>query len=114
LRFAREKRDLQAIAVAGPALFQSWTEAKGRNAFRDERAWAANEPLRHTNDLAGVPLGVWCGAEDPFVDAARELISRTRPEVADITSGAHEDGYFRRVLPDMLRFVGQHLDPTGR
>jgi S-formylglutathione hydrolase FrmB len=114
LRFARERQELRAVAVAGPALFRSWAEAKGRNAFRDERAWAANEPLRHTNDLAGVPLGVWCGTEDPFVDAARELISRTRPEVADIASGAHEDGYFLRVLPDMLRFVGQHLGPTGR
>jgi S-formylglutathione hydrolase FrmB len=110
LRFARSRRDLHAVAVAAPALFQTWADAQDRDTFRDERHWAANEPLRHTADLAGVPLGVWCGTEDPFVDAARELIDRTRPESAEITAGAHENGYFLRVLPDMLRFVGTRLD----
>jgi S-formylglutathione hydrolase FrmB len=109
LRLARSHEDLRAVAVAGPALFRSWADAKGRNAFRDERQWAANEPLRHTNEIAGVPLGVWCGTGDPFVDAARELVDRTRPDVAAITSGAHDDGYFLRVLPDMMRFIGDRI-----
>lgn len=109
LRLARGRRDLRAVAVAGPALFRSWAEARERDVFRDERQWAANEPLRHTGELAGVPLGVWCGTEDPFVDAARELIDRTRPETAAISSGTHDDGFFRRVTPDMLRFVGDRI-----
>ncbi len=104
LRYARE-RDLRAVAVAGPAVFRSWDEARTRHVFRDERHWAANEPLRHPPD---VPLGIWCGTEDPFDDAARELAGRTGAH-ADIGPGAHEDGYFRRVLPDMLRFVGTEL-----
>jgi hypothetical protein len=115
LRLARE-RDLRAVAVAGPALFRSWTEAKERNAFRDDRQWAANEPLRHTREIAGVPLGVWCGTDDPFVDAARELVDRAGPEVATIGPGTHEDGYFLRVLPDMIRFVGltSHWATSGK
>lgn len=109
LRLARDRRDLRAVAVVGPALFRSWAEAQGRNAFRDERQWAANEPLRHTDDIAGVPLGVWCGTDDPFVDAARELVDRTDPTLAVIGPGAHEGGYFLRVTPDVIRFIGTRI-----
>lgn len=108
LRFAREE-DALAVAVAGPALFRDWPEARSRDAFRDERQWAAAEPLQHTGDLVGTPLGVWCGTEDPFLDAARELADRTHPAVAAFDSGAHDGGYFLRVLPEMLRFVGDRL-----
>ena len=104
LRFARA-RSLRAVAVAGPALFRSWQEARTRNVFRDERHWAANEPLRHP---PRVPLKIWCGTEDPFVDAARDLAERTGAQ-ADIGPGAHDGGYFLRVLPDMLRFAGTRL-----
>jgi S-formylglutathione hydrolase FrmB len=106
LRYARERQELRAVGVVGPALFRSWAEARQRNVFRDERQWAANEPLRHTEDIAGIPLGVWCGTDDPFADAARELIDRTSPSVAVVGPGAHENGYFLRVMPEVLRFVG--------
>jgi pimeloyl-ACP methyl ester carboxylesterase len=109
LRFARTRQDLRAVAVISPALFRDWSEAKTRNAFRDEQQWAANEPLRHTNDLKGTTLGVWCGTDDPFVDAARELIDRTHPKVAAIGPGTHESGYFRRVTPDVMHFIGQSV-----
>lgn len=109
LRLARDRRDLRAVAVIGPALFRSWAEAQRRDAFRDERQWAANEPLRHTRDIAGVPLGVWCGNDDPFVDSARELVDRTDPEVAAIGPGTHENTYFLRVMPDVIRFVGARI-----
>lgn len=112
LRLAREQ-DLAAVAAVGPALFRDWAEAKGRNVFRDERQWAANEPLRHTAELGGVPLGVWCGTDDPFVDAARLLADRTAPEIEDIGPGTHEDGYFLRVLPDVIQFIGDRIDQSG-
>jgi len=109
LRYLRERRDLRAVGGVGPALFRDWAEAKGRNAFRDERQWADNEPLRHTGDIDGVRLGVWCGTDDPFVGSARELVDRTHPEVASIGPGTHENGYFLRVMPEVLRFVGYRI-----
>ncbi|MBB4910006.1 alpha/beta hydrolase [Actinophytocola algeriensis] len=108
LRYAREA-DLRAVAVIGPALFQDWADAKARDVFRDEGHWLANEPLRHTGDLGNTALGVWCGTEDPFVGAAREFVRKARPDVAAIGPGAHDGGYFLRVLPDALRFVGTRL-----
>ena len=113
LRLARDRRDLRAVAVIGPALFRSWAEAEGRDAFHDERQWAANEPLRHTRDIAGVPLGVWCGNDDPFVDSARELVDRTHPEVAAIGPGTHENTYFLRVMPDVIRFIGDRIGQSA-
>lgn len=109
LRYARNRPDLRVVAVIGPALFRSWADASSRNVFRDERQWAANEPLRHTGDIVGDRLGVWCGTDDPFVGAARELVDRTRPKIAAIGPGAHEGGYFLRVTPEMVQFIGQSI-----
>jgi hypothetical protein len=109
LCFARRRSDLKAVAVAGPALFESWADASKRGAFSSEQQWSANEPLRHTHDIEDVPLGVWCGTEDPFLDAARSLIDQTHPAHAAITSGAHEDAYWLRALPEMISFIGAYL-----
>jgi hypothetical protein len=65
------------------------------------------------DEVRGVPLGVWCGTEDPFIGSARALIDAAHPAVAAIGSGAHEPAYWLRVLPDALRFVGQQLTPGG-
>jgi hypothetical protein len=100
---------LRAVAVAGAALFRDWPDANSRHAFTSERQWTDHEPLRHTSELAGTPLGVWCGTEDPFIDAAKELITKTQPQHSAITRGAHNNGYWRRVLPDMLRFIGSRI-----
>jgi hypothetical protein len=56
-----------------------------------------------------VPLGVWCGNDDPFVDSARELVDRTHPEVAAIGPGTHENTYFLRVMPDVIHFIGARI-----
>jgi hypothetical protein len=109
LTLARHRHDLRAVAAASPALFRRWSEAKKRNAFVDEHQWQAYEPLRHTDELAGTPLGVWCGTEDPFVDSARELITKTHPEIHSITRGEHGPGYWLRIFPEMMRFIGTHL-----
>jgi dienelactone hydrolase len=109
LSMARRRHDLRAVAVASPALFRRWAEAKKRNAFISERQWQDYEPLRHTADLAGTPLGVWCGTEDPFIDSARELVTKTHPEVHSLTRGEHGAGYWLHILPDMMKFIGTHL-----
>lgn len=84
------------------------------NAFSDSRQWARYAPLRHLSALpGGHRLGVWCGREDPFYSAARTLAEHNRAEVAKFDHGAHTVGYWRRVVPDALRFIGRRLnDPA--
>jgi len=94
-----------ALIAMSPALFLGWNDAASRNAFVDEADWVASEPLRHLDAIDGSTLGVWCGNEDPFVSAARRLAEGTGAAAAHFDSGAHTDGYWRRVLPDALAFA---------
>jgi len=107
LRLARVRRDLRAVALLSPALFLSWADARARNAFADQAEWAADEPLRHLPEIAGTPAGLWIGQDDPFVPAARRFIAGARPDPGVIGPGAHDDAFWRRVLPDALAFVGR-------
>ncbi|EWM12441.1 LigA protein [Kutzneria sp. 744] len=91
-------------AVLSPALFRSWDDARTVDAFADEAQWASYEPLRHPLPKR---LGVWCGEEDPFYDSARELVPHA--EVASFDHGEHTDGYWRRVLPEAIGYVGRVL-----
>jgi len=95
-----------AVITVSPALFRTWGEAKAHHAFVDEADWADCEPLRHLDAIEGSILGVWCGTEDPFVTAARELAAGTGAATARFDAGAHTEGYWRRVLPAALRFAG--------
>jgi S-formylglutathione hydrolase FrmB len=109
LRYAREHKDLKAVAVASAALFVSWPDAKSRKVFADRGQWEAHEPLLHTEELKGTPTGVWCGNSDPFIGADRKLIKALQPEVAELTNGEHNEDYWRRIMPDVLKFVGERL-----
>lgn len=105
LNYARNS-GLNAVAAISPALFTSWADAKSRNAFADEARWEATEPLRHTDELSGAEVGVWCGTSDPFITPARQLVSKANPKVAAIGPGSHDSAYWERILPDVLTFVG--------
>lgn len=98
-----------AVAAISPALFLSWPEARTREVFADEKQWTDTDPLRHLDALSGVPIGLWCGEADPFIDAARELVDTAQPAVADIGPGDHDEVFWRKVLPDALKFVGQRV-----
>ncbi|WP_285489866.1 alpha/beta hydrolase [Amycolatopsis taiwanensis] len=98
---------LAAVALISPALFENWPDAAARNAFADETTWVASEPLRHVADLPpSLPIGIWCGEEDPFYPAARRFAEQAHPAVAAFESGEHSEGYWRRVMPSVLGFLG--------
>ncbi|MGH3761230.1 alpha/beta hydrolase [Actinophytocola sp.] len=97
------------VAAISPAMFLSWPEARARDVFVDEEQWADTDPLRQLDALAGVPVGVWCGESDPFIDSTRELVERVQPAVAGIEPGDHDEVFWRKVLPEALKFVGQRV-----
>ncbi|WP_329063981.1 alpha/beta hydrolase [Amycolatopsis sp. NBC_01480] len=109
LDLARRRRDLTAVATCSAALFRTWSEAKARGVFASEAQWQAAEPLAHLDELPPGTLSVWCGESDPFLAANRRLIDRAGPVTSSITPGGHTDSYWRGVLPDALRFVGERL-----
>ncbi|MFI6099998.1 hypothetical protein ACIA8G_30995 [Lentzea sp. NPDC051213] len=101
------RRSVKAVAAISPALFPSWEDAERISGFASRQSWEAHEPLRHTESIRS-PVGIWCGQEDPFHDAAQEMASRLEAE-GSFEHGAHDGGYWRRVLPEALRFIGDRL-----
>lgn len=109
LRYAREHKDLKAVAVASAALFVSWPDAKSRKVFADRGQWESHEPLLHTGDLSASSTGVWCGNSDPFARADRKLIKALDPAVAKMSPGEHNDDYWRGIMPEVMKFVGERI-----
>ncbi|MGI8310639.1 alpha/beta hydrolase [Saccharopolyspora hattusasensis] len=113
LLYARRRREqgnpLSAAAVVSPALITSWQEMSKRRAFANEAEWAEMDPLRHIGALGDVPLGVWCGTEDRFIDGTRRFIRAAQPDYASTTPGGHNSRYYRKALPELVDFVGTQL-----
>ena len=103
-----------AVAAISPALITTWQEMSSRNAFRDAADWASMDPLKHVETLAGVPVGVWCGVEDPFVEGTRKFIAAAKPEIGYTGPGGHADSFYRRVAPDVIGFLGRRLRQHGQ
>ncbi len=104
LNYARAVPGLTVAAVS-PALFETWSEAESRDAFAGEEAWSATDPLRHPP--ANTSVGVWCGTEDPFIDAVRRFVEVAEPEKTVLEPGAHDSAYWTRELPDIIAYLGE-------
>jgi S-formylglutathione hydrolase FrmB len=97
-----------AGAAISPGLLTSWREMSTRKAFKDTAEWAALDPLRNVDKLGKTPVGIWCGTEDHFIEGTRKFIKLAKPEVAYTGPGTHGDSFYRRIVPDVLAFVGKH------
>jgi S-formylglutathione hydrolase FrmB len=98
----------QAIAAISPGLLTSWREMSTRRAFKDTAEWAGLDPLRNVDKLGKVPIGIWCGTDDHFIEGTRKFIKLAKPEVAFTGPGTHGDSFYRTIVPDLLAFIGKH------
>ncbi|SFP97019.1 S-formylglutathione hydrolase FrmB [Amycolatopsis arida] len=116
LLYARRRvergRPPAAVAALSPALITTWAEMSKRRAFSGMREWLALDPLRHVEALADVPTAVWCGTDDGFIPGVRRFIALARPEIGYTARGGHGDGFYRTVLPSLVRFLGRYLPAT--
>lgn len=108
-RRAERRQPVRTLALLAPALILSWAEMGKRGAFHDATDWASMDPLKHLPATAGVPTGVWCGTEDPFIQGVRRFIAATRPAVAYTARGKHGDSFNRTVVPGVIGFLGRHV-----
>jgi enterochelin esterase-like enzyme len=101
--------DLDAVALLSPAVFRTWADARTTGGYADEADWRAHEPMLRLDRMRVGALGVWCGQEDPFGPAARELARQARARATGFPDGEHTDGFWRRVMPDAMSLVGHTL-----
>ncbi|WP_424184812.1 alpha/beta hydrolase [Actinokineospora sp. G85] len=116
LLYARRRQELghpaNAVAAISPGLLMSWREMSTRRAFKNNAEWAALDPLRNTDKLNKTPIGIWCGTEDHFIEGTRKFIRLATPEVAHTSPGGHGDSFYRKIVPDVLTFLGKHAPHT--
>jgi len=66
----------------------------------------------HQDELAGVPVRIDRATDDPFHEATQASVAGFPPgrhPLAGCQPGAHTMGYWRRMAPAQLAFVGRHL-----
>lgn len=112
LLYARRRAErgdpISAAAAISPGLITSWQEMAKRRAFKNEAEWTSLDPLRHLRATGSTALGVWIGDRDRFLEGTRRFIREVKPEVGTVKPGGHDDGFYRKVTPDVVRFLAKY------
>lgn len=96
---------LAAVAAFSPALPEGPEDLGPTDDGRPRDVWSG------ADRLAGTPVGLWCGTADPLLDRVQRFAAGLdpAPAIAAWAKGDHERGYWDRITPDALRFVGEAL-----
>lgn len=102
---------VRGVAVASPAL---WVDASGVSAagFSSASEYDRYSVFGRQRDLTGIRVRVDIGRDDPFYVATREYVAAFPPSahvVSSFPEGAHTEGFWRRMLPAELAFLGRTL-----
>lgn len=103
---------ISAVASISPAVWTSYVQARAANpgAFASAADFANDDVITHASALAGLPVRIASGTNDPFhpgVVALAETLPKTA--VVDISQGCHNDAFFASQQHASLDFLGAHL-----
>lgn len=105
-----------AVAAISPAVWTSYAEAAGANpgAYASASDFAADDVVTHASSLAGKPVRIASGVDDPFHPGVMAL-ARALPAgaIVDISNGCHTGDFFVAQEPPSLEFLAQHLAPPA-
>jgi S-formylglutathione hydrolase FrmB len=100
---------VRVVAVLSAAVWRD-PSAASASGFADAQEYERYTVFGHQSDLAGIPVRLDCGTEDPFyADDEAYLAGFSRPVTATFEDGAHDPAYWTRMLPAQLAFVGRAL-----
>lgn len=92
-----------SVVAASPAVFRSHGDA-APGAFDGPDDFRAHDVLAGLDRLDGLRVRIDCGRDDPFASVSRHMLDGT-DAAGGIHDGFHEDGLWRSLAPDHLRFV---------
>ncbi len=97
-----------ACVPDSPALFLSAGESSS-GAFDGKDDVAHHDVLAHAGRLAGIPVRVSCGTDDPFLLGVRRLLAAVPAAQSDIAAGGHNVDWWQHAAPGQLAFAGRRL-----
>ena len=96
-----------AVAAMSPALWHH-VEETTPGSYDGADDFAAHQLFGRAADLKDIAVRIDCGRDDPFAGATRDLRSEV-PAEGGLEAGIHTAGYWRRMLPEQLGFLGGKL-----
>ncbi|HZX02177.1 alpha/beta hydrolase [Kribbella sp.] len=96
-----------AAGAMSPALWHRYADVQP-GAFDGIADFDRNQVLGRASGFRDVAVRIDCGRDDPFAGAAHDLRAELHADGGQ-QPGLHTGGYWRRMLPDQLRFLGTKL-----
>lgn len=98
-----------AVVASSPALWSTYGQT-GAGTFDDQADFASHDVLARTSQLAGIPIRLDCGTDDPFASNAERLRRALTPTPAGgLSAGCHDDAFWTRRAATQIAFLGHHL-----
>ncbi len=102
----------RAVAAISPAVWTSYAQASSVNAaaYASSAAFAAADVITHARALAGTPVRVASGNDDPFHPGVLAL-AKVLPSgaIVELSAGCHSGSFFLQQTPPSLEFLSRHL-----
>jgi len=96
-----------AVGALSPALWRRYDEVAA-GAFDDVEDFENHQVFGRGYGFRDVAVRIDCGRDDPFADASDALRNELQA-AGGMQLGAHTPGYWRRMLPEHLRFLGEKV-----
>ena len=95
------------ICASSPALWPSYAES-APDAFDSQADFDDYGMFARRDALAGLDVRIDCGRGDPFFHNVEDFVDGTDVDL-HIAAGGHNDGYWTRLLPDQLAWLGARM-----
>jgi S-formylglutathione hydrolase FrmB len=101
-----------AVGALSPALWHRYADS-APGAFDSEADFAAHDVFAGRDRLAGIPVRIDCGRDDPFAGTSRAFLAGAPAGVGgDLHAGCHDDAFWRSAAPDHVERLARAL--SGR
>ncbi len=88
-----------AVGALSPALWHRYADS-APGAFDSEADFAAHDVFAGRGRLAGIPVRIDCGRDDPFADTSRAFLDGAPAGATGaIRAGCHDDAFWRSAAP---------------
>jgi enterochelin esterase-like enzyme len=100
---------VRAVVAASPAIWSDPDDASG-SGFAGSEEYERFTVVGRQGDLDGIAVRIDCGTGDPFYRDVQDYVDGFDGSVTStFQPGGHDAGYWRRMLPAELAFLGEHL-----